>query len=281
MTKHTMQDPNLDIEHEFDSMLNRLKNNEYFAFSRFNDGEVQTLMNIDFTCKQWQLTGNETVAFRQALAQSLCYQHPDYIIGIPCSCRENIDGFRKHLMENYPLHNTRKTFGALFVNAMHKRLQNEFIPAMTKYPIILVANEKANLTHFKKCGFDVKHFVPISHNAWQNYRSITKSVQRYTQSNNPENHLFLVSAGPVANVIIPAIHKDHPKNTYIDIGSSIDQQLGLPQGARNYLKASGWKKLARCIWHQPTRKNQINCSSKNKSKLERAFLKLRVLITNT
>ena len=156
---------------------------------------------------------------------------------------------------------------------MYKRLQNEFIPAMTKYPIILVANEKANLTHFKKCGFDVKHFVPISHNAWQNYRSITASVQRYTQSNNPENHLFLVSAGPVANILIPAIHKMHPENTFIDIGSCIDRQLGLMDGDRSYLKKTSWKKLARRIWHQPTRKNQINCSSKSKSKLERAFLK--------
>jgi hypothetical protein len=277
MTKHTMQDPNLDIEHEFDSMLNRLKNNEYFAFSRFNDGEVQTLMNIDFTCKQWQLTGNETVAFRQALAQSLCYQHPDYIVGIPCSCREDIDGFRKHLMENYPLHNTRKTFGALFVNAMHKRLQNEFIPAMTKYPIILVANEKVNLTHFKKCGFDVKHFVPISHNAWQNFETITKSVQRYTESNNPKKHLFLFSAGPVANILIPAIHKTHPENTYIDIGSCIDRQLGLPEGARNYLKTSGWKKLAHCIWHHPTRKNQISCSSYSKTKWQRMLLRLSAI----
>ncbi len=276
-----MHDANLDMENEFEAMLSRLEKGNHFAFSRFGDGEMHALINHQFTCAQWQLSGRKVEDFQQALAQGLCYQHPDYIVGIPCSCNEHIDGFRKHLAENYPLHNTTKTFAYLFTNAMHKRLQNELIPAMTKYPIILVANEKTNLTHFKKCGFDVKHFVPISHNAWQNYRSITKSVQRYTQSNNPENHLFLVSAGPVANVIIPAIHKDHPKNTYIDIGSSIDQQLGLPQGARNYLKASGWKKLARCIWHQPTRKNQINCSSKSKSKLERAFLKLRVLITNT
>ncbi len=164
---------------------------------------------------------------------------------------------------------------------MYKRLQNEFIPAMTKYPVILVANEKADLAHFKKHEFKVRHFVPISLNAWQHYEDIVESVQRYTMRTNPKNHLFLFSAGPVANILIPAIHKMHPENTFIDIGSCIDRQLGLMDGDQSYLKKTSWKKLVRCIWHQPTRKNQINCSSKSKSKLERAFLKLRVLITNT
>ena len=276
-----MHDPNLDIENEFDDLLNRLKNRKYFAFSRFGDGEVHTLSGHQFACAQWQLVGPKVEAFRCVLAECLHYQHPDYILGIPCSCNEQVDGFRKYLMDNYPVHNIRKTFSGLFVNAMYKRLQNEFIPAMTKYPIILVANEKADLAHFKKCGFRVKHFVPISLNAWQHYEDIVESVKRYTLSTNPKNHLFLFSAGPVANILISAIHKMHPENTFIDIGSCIDHQLGLMDGDRSYLKKTSWKKLARCIWHQPTRKNQINCSSKNKSKLERAFLKLRVLITNT
>lgn len=274
-----MEDYNLDIEHEFDAMLKRLKRREFFAFSRFNDGEMHVLKNQQFTCEQWQLTGDKASAFKQALAQSLCYQHPDYIIGIPCSCREDTDQFRDYLFSNFELNTSQMTFSTLFVNAMHRRLQNDFIPAMTDYPIILVANEKSNLTHFKKCGFDVKHFVPVSHNAWQNYKTITKSIQHYTQSKKPIKHLFLFSAGPVANILIPAIHKTHPENTYIDIGSSLDQQLGLPKGTRNYLQPHGWKKLARCVWHRPTRRNQITCSSISKSRTYRAYLKLRAILT--
>ena len=83
-----MLDPNLDIEHEFEDLLNRMKKGKFFAFSRFGDGEVHTLSGHQFACAQWQLTGSKVEAFRCVLAESLYYQHPDYILGIPCSCNK-------------------------------------------------------------------------------------------------------------------------------------------------------------------------------------------------
>ena len=145
---------------------------------------------------------------------------------------------------------------------MYKRLQNEFIPAMTKYPVILVANEKADQAHFKKHGFKVKHSVPISLNAWQHYEDIVESEQRYTVRTNPKNHLFLFSAGPVANILIPAIHKMHPENTFIDIGSCIDRQLGLMDGDRSYLKKPAGKSLHAVSGINPLEKIRLTAAQR-------------------
>ena len=274
-----MDTDNLDIDAEFDTLLSRVRQKQYFAFSRFGDGEVRVLKEQSFTCPEWQLSGSKAIAFRQALADSLFYQHPDYLVGIPCSCREHVDRYRAYLLDNFDLSQTQLTFAALFVNAMYRRLQRELVPELKAYPVVLIANENTRLDCFQKHGFNVKQFFPVPNNAWLSFDQIVGKIIQYLDTHHLTDHLFLLSAGPVANIIIPALHKRHPQNTYLDIGSSLNAQLGLPQGARNYLQPLGWKRLARCVWHQPTKPGQISCSSLDKGKAYRLLLRLRALAT--
>ena len=274
-----METPNLDMDAEFDQLLTRVRQRRYFAFSRFNDGEVRVLMDQSFTCPEWQLSGDKAAHFRQALADSLRYQHPDYLVGIPCSCRESVDRFRNYLRENFDLSQTQLTFANLFVNAMYRRLQRELVPELKAYPVVLIANENTRLDCFQKHGFNVKQFFPVPGNAWMSFDQTVDKITQYADTHCLTDHLFLVGAGPVANIIIPALHKRHPQNTFLDIGSSLNSQLGLPQGARNYLQPLGWKRLARCVWHQPTKPGQISCSSLDKGKAYRLLLRLRALAT--
>ena len=146
---------NLDISIEFNDLLKRVRQGQFFALSRFGDGEICVIQDGVFRCAQWQMTAQEASAFRDALVASLCYQHPDYMIGIPCSCRENIDGYRAYLEKNFDLSASRLTFGSLFVNAMYRRVQSELLPAFKSYPIILVANAQSDLTYFSAQGFRV------------------------------------------------------------------------------------------------------------------------------
>jgi hypothetical protein len=276
-----MHTPNLDIDSEFDKMLNRVRSGKHFSFTRFGDGELHVIKNGKFKCTQWTLDGNEkeNTLFRDAMLHSLTYNRPNYFIGLPCSCREDSDQFRDYIFSNFKLNTSHLTFSALFVNAMYGRLQKELIPILKKHPIALVANDKSNIEHFKKQGFKLNMFLPVPNNAWKMHQQIATQALDKIKINNTKDHIFLISAGPVANTLIPILHSAHPENTYIDIGSSLDQQLGLPKGTRNYLQPHGWKKLARCIWHRPIYRNQITCSSIGKSKTYRAYLKLRALLT--
>ena len=274
-----MHTPNLDISNEFDKILTRVKNGKHFSFTRFGDGELHIVKHGEFKCQQWNISGDNSQAFRNALHHSLTYSHPDYFIGLPCSCREHADQFRAYLFNNFDLNSDQLTFSALFVNAMYKRLQEELIPVIKTYPIFLIANERSKINVFKKQGFNLTAFIPVPENAWKVHQEIEKRVLETIDKQQINHHIFLISAGPVANTLIPILHDRYPNNTYIDIGSSLDQQLDLPHGSRNYLQPHGWKKLARCVWHHPTRKNQITCSSLDKSKAYRAYLKLRALLT--
>lgn len=276
-----MHTQNLDIDHEFDKMLDRIKSGKHFSFTRFGDGEIHVIKNKKFKCAQWTLSGDEAEinAFREAMQHSLTFHSPNYFIGLPCSCREDTDQFRDYLFSNFELNTSQMTFSALFVNAMYRRLQKELIPILKTHPIALIANDKCNIKHFKEQGFQLNTFFPVPDNAWKAHHQIGRHILDEMKIRNTKNHIFLISAGPVANTLIPILHSAHPENTYIDIGSSLDQQLGLPKGTRNYLQPHGWKKLARCIWHQPTHRHQVTCSSIDKSRVYRTYLKLRALLT--
>ena len=263
------------IDQEFNKLLVRLDSNQHFAFSRFNDGEMHVIKHDDFSCKQWQFTKESIVKFRKFLSNSLTYNHKNYYIGLPCGCCESLDGFRTYLDNQFDLSKTNQTFATLFTNAMYKRVTNELVPCIKKYPIILIANGKSNITKLEKEGFNIKKFFSIPMNAWQKHDILLNDIQEYTNNNKIKNHLFLFCAGPVSNILIHQIHQQHPNNTYIDFGSSLDRELGLINSDRNYLKRFGWKKLAKCYWHSPTEKNQISCFSKDKSYWQRFWLKLR------
>lgn len=263
------------IDQEFNFLLDKLKQKQHFAFSRFNDGEMHVIKNDNFSCKQWQISPDAILKFRALLCQSLTYTHKDYYIGLPCGCCESLDGFRGYLNNQFDLSNTNQTFATLFTNAMYKRVQNELLPLIKRYPVILIANGKTNITALKNQGFNIKKFFSVPMNAWQNYDLILSDILDYTQKNNIEDHLFLFCAGPVSNILIHQVHRLHPQNTLIDFGSSIDKELGLKNSDRNYLKAFGWKKLVKCYWHAPTSPNQISCFSQDKNYWYRFWLKIR------
>ena len=266
---------NKAIDQEFDNLIARLESNQHFALARFNDGEMHVIKNFNFTCKQWQISKEALSSFRRLLNASLNYQHDHYYIGLPCGCCESLDGFRTYLDNQFDLSKTNQTFATLFTNAMYKRVSNELVPCIKQYPIVLIANGKSNITHFEKQDFNIKKFFPIPMNAWQQHDVLLNDILEYTNNNKIKNHLFLFCAGPVSNILIHQIHQQHPNNTYIDFGSSLDQELGLENSDRNYLKRFGWKKLAKCYWHSPTEKNQISCFSKDKNYWHRFWLKLR------
>ena len=92
------------------------------------------------------------------------------------------------------------------------------------------------------------------------------------------NHLFIFCAGPITNVLAYQLVQQEDKNIYLDIGSSLDEELGLGKGTRNHNKLFGWKTISTCYWNKPLKWYQISCDSKGKSKCFRLFLRIVSLI---
>ena len=61
-----------------------------------------------------------------------------------------------------------------------------------------------------------------------------------------EDVVFLISAGPFANILVQQLNEHNKNNTYIDLGSVLDKHLSLP-ATRKYL--NGGPTLNKtCIW---------------------------------
>lgn len=261
---------NKDIESEFDKIASWLRQRKSFAFVRYNDGEVNVLMNEHFSCKQWQLEDNS--AFRKALMAGLvdCEQ---YLVGIPCGCLEKKDGYRAYLKGHFNLNSEWLTFASVFSNSMYRRTQDELVPLVKSYDIVLVSNEQTNIEQMRAQGFRIEKYFPIPLNAWQKYKEIQDEVTRYVDEQSPEGKLFLFCAGPVSNVLIHQLFKRSPGNIYLDVGSAFDRQLGLADSDRCYQQWFSWKCITRCYWDYKE-SSAVSCESHGKSKIYRFMLRL-------
>ena len=264
---------NKHMHQELSFFINKLKNHEHFALSRYGDGEIHVVKNNQFSCSQWQFNGD--ISFRKALTESLRYQHDDFFFGIPCGCIEAKNNFRQYLFNSFPLDHSRLTFASIFTNSMHSRTQKEFIPLFKEYPIILTANQTAKPSLLTQQGYHINQYFPIDNNAWKTHNKFVDEILDYAEKTQPKNTLFLFSAGPLSNIAIHKLHQHHPDNTYIDIGSAFDPCLSISDPDRTYQNPLSWKRLANCYWHHPEDPHNISCSSADKSKLYRLFLRLK------
>ena len=257
---------------EFRYFLTLLQQGRPFAFVRYNDGECNVLKSAHFACKQWQLDAS-SAQFRTALAHGLRYQHPSYYLGIPCGCSELRDGFRAFLQERYAVFSTNTTFATLFCNAMFPLTQRYIFPLFRQYPLVLIANEHADIASLRQSGYAISHFIPIPMNAWRHYHTILDQCLSYIREHKPEGFCFIFAAGPVTNILIHQLHALSPHNTYIDVGSTFDKAMGLTLVDRCYHSPFNWKSLASCYWSSPV-KGMISCDTHSKSKLYRFYLRL-------
>ena len=108
-------------------------------------------------------------------------------------------------------------------------------------------------------------------------RTAAEKAIAYLQNSQPKDKLFLFSAGPLSNILIHQLFKKYPNNTYIDIGSCMDNQHGLKVSDRAYLRWDSWKHLARCYWNHKTNPDSISCDTHGKSKLQRQLIRLKAL----
>jgi hypothetical protein len=91
-----------------------------------------------------------------------------------------------------------------------------------KRDVILICNKNAKKENFPFNVIDITPFPDDCINFWEdNDESFIEEInKKYSLMNN---QLFFISCGPVSEIIIDALYKINPNNTYIDVGSSIDE----------------------------------------------------------
>lgn len=238
-----------EFKNDFYLFLDKIKNNEYFSFSRWGDGELMILegKNIDIRNKgngEFRYDSNlkQYNNLRNELLESYQYKDNNYYIGVACSCCVGEEK-HKYMKELSKQSENNLTWANLFVNSNYMFTINELIPELSNHDIFLVTNKNSKVG---KLPFNVKRVWYVGADAWYEDYDLIGEIILFINENNIENSIFLFGAGPLANILCYRLWKNNKKNTYIDIGSILEPYLNLKLTRGYHLGADTLNKT--CIW---------------------------------
>jgi len=226
-----------DHRKDFYEALDKIKELDSYAISRYGDGEAAVLRNETIGNKDgWLYKTNKNLVFRSDLRKALLCRDENFVYGIMSF---NVDE-KNHLFlkKIIPQDLRYVTFSDIWVNANYDLFNELFLPTLnqTKKNITIITNPKATFTVLKQ-SISLKEVVPIKGNCvtyWEKNRNYVKALLDLKASLS-ENEIFLVAAGPLANIIIYEMWCINPNNIYLDIGSTLDPII-FKRRSRNYHK---------------------------------------------
>lgn len=209
----------MDFRKEFERIINKIESWEHFALVRYWDWEKMLMC--------WESVWEWTQAYIQDkwksewftllwedLLKTLDIVDDNYIYAIPCKCCNE-------WCKNWYLQRLKSknlTFANIFINANYP-LFKEWIQKTEKKFFIIANLEWAwkqypNSNKFYWIPNDCVNFYK------ENKESFLENIKYLATVCN--DTIFLVSAWPLANIIVYEMRKNNKNNTYIDVGSALD-----------------------------------------------------------
>ena len=221
-----------------------------FSVARYGDGELKILSNQSHSAQNewsWSPRHSNAERFRQLLAEPFQHAQSSHeqlmMIGLPIPfCSEGSGtwemggGGRLDLMHKFmhlpsdlgirsvPLNRMLHSwqFGNLNYNATIDLIQTLL---EEKWPIMVVCNRGRVKDHLAPAW--VSRVLTVSSDCLDfvqtNFDLVTARFRDLARAVN--GSAFLFSSGPVSNVAIAIMHTANPRNTYLDIGGSLDYVL--------------------------------------------------------
>lgn len=238
-----------DFPAELEKFAELIDRNQPFAFARFNDGEMKIVFGDIFDVAKNRI-GNTYVPDdelaekqRVLLRAALKHKADRYFVGIVCPCCEKEeDFFRMKKLSGQREENL--TWANVFVNSNFPAFQTRITPLFKERKIVFVGNASAN---HGGLPFAVSKNFTVGDNAWVNdYERLLQQMDSYIKNEAASDTLFIFCAGVLSNLLIYKLHDRYPQNTYLDLGSVYDVELGLGK-SRRYLR-KGKTLYKTCVW---------------------------------
>lgn len=212
-----------DYKKEIEFFYNKLVNREKFSLGKFADGEWGAIKGTHFfpANGEWESNPNNPLyeIARKELEDSIKYKHPDYYVAI-CPCYKDAIKFSGQLESNI-------TYANIFVNSNYEYYKTKYIEIYKEYDIHLVTHKNTNIDDLP---FKVEKFYPIDYNAWIVNRNLVKEIL----DQDLKNKLFLFAAGSFANILAHKLWDSNKKNTYLDVGSTLNIWTQVERLKRDY-----------------------------------------------
>ena len=212
------------FKQDFDYFWSMIYKKENFTFARYADGEVLLMKgksvgsgtqasNVD----KWTAPNHLTIV-GASLLQTLNHTEPNYYYAISGK-NDNLDDYN-FLHSKIQQSEDKLTFVNLWINANYHVMKSKL--ASIDRDVVLICNEKAKPENFPFKVIEHFKFKNDCINYWEQHGDeYLKNL--ITETNKYKDMLFLISCGPVSEIIIHSLYTMNPNNTYIDVGSSIDE----------------------------------------------------------
>lgn len=211
------------FDSDFDFFWDKINSNENFTFARYADGEILLMKGLTvgsntqaYNVDKWS-SGNGISKVGKELLNSMNHQEDNYYYAI--SSKTDNPSDYSFLVNN--IKNTQNlTFVNLWINNNYNRSKEKY--QSLKRPVNMICNENAKIENFPFPIKSLTYFPNDCINFWE--KNSDKYLRDlYEKFSNVEDNLFFISCGPVSEIIIDYLYRAFPNNTYIDVGSSIDE----------------------------------------------------------
>lgn len=220
---------NKDFTEEFYRMWKLINTKVPMAYTRYADGEIALMQGrkVDQSsqaCRidKWSCMEDGITLLGHDLKETLYHTEPAWYYAISCKCCDPIG--QQWLLNEIKQPDDHITYSNLWINDNYKRFV-ESSGEITE-PVYVIANIEGGNGLYP---WNIVDFYPIEDNCvqfWQKNKSkiiedMTSAAKRYNET------LYLISAGPLSEVLIHHLWLANPTNRYIDIGSAMDEFVHL------------------------------------------------------
>jgi len=226
-----------------------------FTFIRFSDGETEIIKNhyLEISTEKvvWSggISGRGFPAFdqkkfnpklhqlfRQDLLHSAIHDAPNYFKGIPTS-HNGAENDRNLMIRLNGGLSPSLTFSDLFLNGNFLLYRKKILPIFDSFnSVSIIGNYRMDPGLYRN---NWKH-IKIPDNFFETYEEVKSSVWDQIQ-NLPVGTLVLSSASSLSNILGLQVNLNRPDLTFIDIGTTLHDIMGMQSGIRGYhIELENW-----------------------------------------
>ena len=237
-----------DFRADLVRMQLKLNRRQPFAFSRFGEGELQILAGEPRNHPEYRFDPSDSgcVFLRERLLEAFRYRSESYYVGISCPhCvgQSRFDWAKQTCGQP----EEQLTWATLLVNSNYAYFMEHVVPLFANYTVFLICHTSAMLA---KLPFPVVRAFRVEKNAWRTNFNLAHQLTELIARERIKGALFVLCAGPFANILAHKLHGRSNENTYFDAGSTLDPLLFGDKGmTRRYLRRERRFVNQVCTWN--------------------------------